>query len=290
MMQKMTNIPTELLRALVAIAEERSFTKAAIKLGVSQPAVSSQIKRLQILISNELFNRDFPGVVLTPQGELVVAHARRILSINDQIVQTCSVGPRPELMIRIGTPSDFIASTLPNTLAQFRARWPQVRFTVRADFYHKLMRQLRTDDLDVLLAMSLTPQNDARHSRARESVWVHRAGTGIERGKPVPLVSFGNISVYHQLAVMALKSAGLEWEEIFIGPSLSSLRSAVAAGLGVMAISRRRAIDAGMTIWQNNTPLPKLPNIYAGIYVRKARHQGIYEQLADELAANLWSK
>ena len=45
--QGMTNIPTELLRALIAVVDQRSFTKAAVVLGLTQPAVSAQIKRLQ---------------------------------------------------------------------------------------------------------------------------------------------------------------------------------------------------------------------------------------------------
>ena len=130
----MTNIPTDLLRTLVAVVDLRSFTKAAAKLGVTQPAVSAQIKRLQFLLGGDLFDRSVQGISLTPQGDLVVSYARRLLSINDQIVHIRESGPRSELVIRVGTPSDFVASMLPGTLAQFRERWPDVRFVVRTDF------------------------------------------------------------------------------------------------------------------------------------------------------------
>ncbi len=105
----MTNIPTDLLRTFVAVVDLRSFTKAAAKLGVTQPAVSAQIKRLQTLLGGELFDRSIQGISLTPQGELVVSYARRLLSINDQIVHIGDGGPRPELVIRVGTPSEYIA-------------------------------------------------------------------------------------------------------------------------------------------------------------------------------------
>ncbi len=59
-------------------------------------------------------------------------------------------GPRPELVIRVGTPSDFIASLLPGTLAQFRERWPDVRFIVRTDFYEPLTRQFTAANIDLL--------------------------------------------------------------------------------------------------------------------------------------------
>ena len=86
----MTNIPTELLRTLVTVVDLRSFTKAAHSLGVTQPAVSAQIKRLQTLLGGELLDKRAPGVALTPKGEAVVRHARRLLSVNDQILQTAS--------------------------------------------------------------------------------------------------------------------------------------------------------------------------------------------------------
>jgi len=58
----MTNIPTELLRTLVAVVDLRSFTKAAQSLGVTQPAVSAQIKRLQSLLGSDLLD-PYPEVL-----------------------------------------------------------------------------------------------------------------------------------------------------------------------------------------------------------------------------------
>ena len=62
----MINIPTELLRTLLAVVDLRSFTKAAQSLGVTQPAVSAQIKRLQGLVGADLLDKSAPGVTLTP--------------------------------------------------------------------------------------------------------------------------------------------------------------------------------------------------------------------------------
>lgn len=280
----MTNIPTDLLRTLIAVVDLRSFTKAAASLGVTQPAVSAQIKRLQFLLGSDLFDRSAQGVSLTPHGEAVVSYARRLLSINDQIVDLRSAGTRPELVIRVGTPSDFVASVLPETLARFRARWTEVRFNVRADFYEPLMRQLRSGDIDLLVALTATPPHDARHYCEQEVVWVRGSTTRYEPGRPVPLVSYGEPCIYHRLAVKSLRAAGIEWESVFTGPSLSSVTNAVAAGLGVMAITRRRALTMGMTIWED-APLPKLPDLYSGIYVREGGSHTIYEQLADDIDA-----
>jgi DNA-binding transcriptional LysR family regulator len=282
----MTNIPTDLLRTLVAVVDLRSFTKAAALLGVTQPAVSSQIKRLQFLLGGELFDRKVQGISLTPHGELVVGYARRLLSINDQILHLAGDNPRSELMVRIGTPSDFVATILPGTLARMRQLWPDVRFIVRANFYDPLLRELHSGDLDLFVGLSLTRPNDARHCWAQETVWVRGVTTQLDLDRPIPLVSYGEQCAYRQVAVKALKSARLDWEDVFTGPSATSLDGAVAAGLGVMAITRRRATELGMMIW-DDAPLPKLRNLYTGIYVREGGARAAYEQLADEIATVL---
>jgi DNA-binding transcriptional LysR family regulator len=280
----MTNIPTDLLRTFVAVVDMRSFTKAAASLGVTQPAVSAQIKRLQFLLGDDIFDRSTQGVSLTPHGEIVLNYARRLLSINDQIVHLGGPGPMPELAIRVGTSSDYVASILPATLASFRERWPDVRFSVRTDYLDPLARQLRAGEIDILVALSMTPPHDARHWLPRDVVWVRGKNTRFNPDGPVPLVSYGTPCIYHRQVVRALKAAGLDWEDVFIGPSLASLKGAVAAGLGVMAINRRRAEEDGIMIWED-APLPKLPDLYSGIYVREGGARAIYEQLADEIAA-----
>lgn len=282
----MTNIPTDLLRALVSVVDMRSFTKAANLLGVTQPAVSAQIKRLQFLLGNDLFKRGAQGIELTSQGELVVGYARRMLSINDQIVHLAAGGPRAELTVRVGTPSDFVASILPDTFARVREVWPYVHFSVRTDFTEPLMRDLRNGDLDLYVGLSMNAPFDARHSWPQEVVWVRGETTKLDRDRPVPLVTYGESCVYHRLVAAALKSAGLEWESVFTGPSVTSLDSAVTAGLGVMAILRRRAVETGMMIWED-APLPKLPDLYCGVYVREGGARAAYDQLADEIAVAL---
>lgn len=282
----MTNIPTDLLRTLVAVVDLRSFTKAAISFGVSQPAVSSQIKRLQSMLGGELFDRRSQGISLTPHGEKVVSYARRLLSINDQIVHLAN-GPRPELVIRVGTSSDYIGSVLTGIMAQFRARFPDVRFILRTDNCGPLERELRSGELDVLIGLSLTPPHDARHSHAMEIVWGRAPRARINFSQPVPLVSYGDSCVFHQLAAKALNLAGLEWEDVFTGTSVASLDGAVAAGLGIMAMTPRR-IASGDFVICDDASLPKLPDLYSGIFVREGGAGAIYDQLADDIAAAIY--
>ncbi len=279
----MTNIPTDLLRALVAVVDFRSFTKAAASLGVTQPAVSAQIKRLQFLLGDDLFDRSTQGVSLTAHGEMVVSYARRLLSINDQIVHLGASG-RPELVIRVGTSSDYVASVLPDILARFRGRWPDVRFMVRTGYYEPMARELRSGEIDIFIGLSPAPAPDAQQSCAKEIVWCRAPDLRLDFSKPIPLVTYGEPCVYHQTAVKALKSAGLEWEDVFTGPSIESLNRAVAAGLGIMPMTRWLADSRQLTAW-DDAPLPKLPELYGGIFLREGGARPAYEQLADDIAA-----
>ena len=117
---------------------------------------------------------------------------------------------------------------------------------MRTDFYDPLVRDLRSGELDVFVGLSMSPPPDARHSWAEEIVWVRGVATRLDPDRPVPLVSYGEPCVYHRLAVTALKSAGLDWEDVFTGPSMTSLQGAIVAGLGVMAVTRRRARRSGV--------------------------------------------
>src|SRR4026207_237119 len=76
----------ELLKAFVAVADSRSFTRAAGQLNRTQSAVSMQIKRLENRLGVELFNRTKANVDLSAAGEGLLGYARRILTLNDEAV------------------------------------------------------------------------------------------------------------------------------------------------------------------------------------------------------------
>jgi len=76
----------DLLKAFVAVADSRSFTRAATQLNRTQSAVSMQIKRLEERIGVELFNRTKASVDLSSAGEGLLGYARRILTLNDEAI------------------------------------------------------------------------------------------------------------------------------------------------------------------------------------------------------------
>ena len=80
------NIPTDLLRTFVAICELGSFTKAAHLFGLTQPAVSAHMRRLETIIGSDLIEKNMSGVKLTVCGGEVLRQARRILAIEPPFV------------------------------------------------------------------------------------------------------------------------------------------------------------------------------------------------------------
>lgn len=278
----MINIPTELLRTLVAVVDLRSFTKAAHSLGVTQPAVSAQIKRLQTLLDCELFDKSAPGVSLTGSGDLVVNYARRMLSINDQIVDLSAprLGSRS---LRIGVPGDFVAPYLPRLLAKFRSEHPDLRISVRTDHVDVMSRDLRQGDLNLLVGVSESGiPLDARHQWLEPSVWVRSPSFELDPDAPVPLISLGETWATHRAAVAALNRAQRSFEVVFIGSSKASVVEAVRHGLGVSIFSRSRTSLPGMEVWED-APLPPIGDLYCGIYLGENGDQPQLESLADAI-------
>jgi len=282
----MTNIPTDLLRTLVAVVDLRSFTKAAQSLGVTQPAVSAQIKRLQGMLGADLLDKSAPGVSLTSSGELVVNYARRLLSINDQILDIA--GPRlAAKTIRIGATGDITAAGVATGIASVRASQPDLRFQIYTGKVETLLRDLREGATDLALwASSTGPSQDTRYFWTEPLVWVHAPATVIDPAGPVPLVSFGEDSLLGRVAMSALSQAGLPYEKTFSAFSLIALANAVAAGFGVMPLPRSRVGLPGISVWEN-APLPALPDIFCGLYVRDGADIEEREQLAEAIVAAL---
>src|ERR1700750_1376076 len=81
------NIPIEIVRTVVAISETGSLSKAGERLGLSQPAISSQVKRLQNLVGGSLFVKTANGTTTTELGKLALQQARIILEANDQLLR-----------------------------------------------------------------------------------------------------------------------------------------------------------------------------------------------------------
>ena len=216
----------------------------------------------------------------------MVNYARRLLSINDQILDIA--GPRPaSKKMRIGATGDFTASAIALGSTCARVRRPDLRFEVYNANIDVLLKDLREGDADLAVSVSATgPALDTRFYWTEPVVWVRAGATRIDPDRPVPLVSYGEECLFTRNAMAALSQTGRECELAFVGSSLLGLGAAVAAGFGVMALLRGRADIPGIAVWED-APLPKLPDIFCGVYVRDGVDVEEREQVAEVIAAAL---
>ncbi len=283
--RRMTNIPTDLLRTFVSVVELRSFTRAAKAQGMTQPAVSAQIRRLQSLLGVELLDKRAPGVSLTARGERVLDSARRMLSVNDHIVQIAGCDSTAQL-VRVGVPGDCMGDELARMLAASRTRWPNLRFTVEGGGQGRLLQCLTRDEIDIALTLVINePQDTAHHYWTEELAWVRGKSTTLDPDAAVPLVAYKDVCVCYRVGAAALAKTGRAAELVFRATSSKALRTAVATGLGIMIVPRRR-IPAELTAWDDG-PLPPLPPVFCGIFVRESANNETLHQLAEQFAMTL---
>lgn len=262
----MTNIPTELLRTLLAVVDVRSFTKAARLLGVTQPAVSAQIKRLQSLLEFELFDKSAPGVSVTEKGERVVREARRLLAINDDIVAIARA-PAGARTLRLGLPGDFVGKVLWKNLGLFHSRRPDWCLHLKTGSSSILLNDMHQGDLDVVVALSTdNPQQMAKYHWRDELVWIGNAAVP-RSPQPVRLLSRGNDSISYHAMASALEAVGISHETAISFGRIDDIAGAAASGLGFAAMPRNLALAAGAPVCDSGM-LPKLADIIVSVCTR----------------------
>lgn len=281
----MNNIPTDLLRTFIAVVDLRSFTRAAQSLGVTQPAVSAQIRRLQTLLGAELLDKSAPGVTLTANGEVIVNYARRLLSINDQILELSSQSSILD-RLRIGIPHDHQENTILGLIANFRSNHPDIQVQVYAESSEILLGEFRRGEFDLVLAFADEQQAmPARWSWNEGVAWCMASPSLLTDDGPIPLVVLGESSFTRRTSVTALKEAGQSFEIVYVGKSYAGLVEAVAAGLGVACWAKRSLEASGLLIFDRTPRLPKLADATLGIYIGAGFQSAALDELANSIAA-----
>src|SRR5690606_36548653 len=108
-----------LLRTFQAVAQNRSFTRAADQLNLTHSAVSAQIQRLEEQAGVPLLTRNTRHVSVTRHGEVLLGYARAILQLNGNAFEQLRGGVQ-DLKVRIGATDDVMCGSLPEVLWQFR--------------------------------------------------------------------------------------------------------------------------------------------------------------------------
>jgi DNA-binding transcriptional LysR family regulator len=123
------------LIALLAVAQERSFTRAAAKLGISQSALSHTIRGLETRLGVRLLTRTTRSVSPTEAGErLVQTVAPRLKEIESEVIAVSELGDKPAGTIRIATVDHIVDSIVWPRLARVLEQYPNVRVEISAEY------------------------------------------------------------------------------------------------------------------------------------------------------------
>ncbi|HEY9385115.1 MAG TPA: LysR family transcriptional regulator [Gemmatimonadales bacterium] len=137
------------LRYFVAVAEELSFTRAARRLGMAQPPLSQQIRRLEQLVGSPLLRRQ-PAVALTEAGTVFLETARRTLAQLAAGVDSAGrVGRGVAGRLIVGFASSVVFTELPQLFRAFSKRYPEVELELREMHSGAQLAALRAGTIDV---------------------------------------------------------------------------------------------------------------------------------------------
>src|SRR6201996_6163655 len=138
-----------LLQTFLTVAETRSFTQAAERLGLRQSTISQHIRKLEQEAGRRLFVRDTHSVTMTPDGEAMIEFARNILAAN-QRAERYFAGSQLRGRLRFGASEDFVASRLPEVLREFVRTHPLVDLELTHGLSGELNEKLGRGELDLV--------------------------------------------------------------------------------------------------------------------------------------------
>jgi LysR family hydrogen peroxide-inducible transcriptional activator len=232
------------LRYLVALAEALHFGKAAEACHVSQPTLSTQIKKLEDELGVALVERAPRHVMLTPAGRDITTRARRVLAEVDQMRETARRTSDPEAgTVRLGLFPTLGPYLLPHVVPRIRARFPRLELLLVEEKTEAVLHMLRDGKLDAaVLAMPL-------HEDWLETAFLFEEpfllavpeGHALAGQRNLTLANLNDqhlllLEEGHCLRDQALEVchlAGAGEREGFRATSLETLRQMVAAGVGV---------------------------------------------------------
>ena len=264
-----SDVELPLLRAFVTAAREGSLSRAAVALGLTQPAVSQQVRRLEQAMGVALLQRTTRGITLTTAGEAALRYAERVLALVDELTEHTRA-PVAAGQHRLGLLEDIAVGGLTEVLADFAAVHPGALLDVVVSSSSDLRAQLDAGaldlaigDPDVISAAAAVPCRRARFPLA----WVAHPRFD-HTLDPLPVVLFAPPCAWRDALLDALAESGRRWRSAFESSSLSAVHAAVRAGLGITALLAG-TVQPGMMVVGESRGLPDAPSIELGLYRRR---------------------
>ena len=230
----LNNVSLDSLRTLVIAQDVGGFGRASERLGRTPSAISLQMKRLQDEIGVQLFRKQGRKTLLTEQGEIALQYARRVLELNDEMIDVLR-GSSLSGVVRIGFAQDFTANVLPLVIERFSGLYPLVKLEVTVDRGQVLIQSLSSGDLDLALTLGGSPAKTAQVLSELPLYWIASPKFKERANQPLPLALFNPPCGCQTRGLDSLQHAGRPWRAAMTSPSLPGLWAAVSAGLGLTA-------------------------------------------------------
>jgi DNA-binding transcriptional LysR family regulator len=277
----------ELLKTLVCVVDERSFSRAAERVHRTQSTVSQQILKLEDKVGQQLLLRDRTGkhVAPTEGGERLAHYARRLLAIaqeaEDALARPTTLPP-----VRVGVPEDFDAVRMSTILAGFTASHPDARLETLSGMSTDLRARLEAGEIDIALVKREPGAGECIAAWPERLVWITGAtGLPAEEGC-VPLALFPQGCIYRQRAIRSLEIAGRPWRVAFGSQSLAGIQAAVACGIGVTVLPAS-AVLGGHKLLGERDGFPKLAPSELALVASARPLSGVQRDVARYLAVEV---
>lgn len=243
-----------LVRIFAAVAEEQSFTRAALRLMISQPAVSKAVQELERQIGSALLERETGGVRLTEAGATLYRHARTIFATERVAEEELAAlqGLRRGTL-HIGASTTIAIYLLPRLLGAFQRRYPGIEIHLTSANTHEIARLLLDYRLDLALVegpvedrqIDVVPWRDDELVviAAPDHPLAQQASIDLQALAAAPFITREPGSGTGAVAAQALQAHGLEPRIVLELGSTEAIKQAVAAGLGIAIVSRATLDD-----------------------------------------------
>lgn len=255
------------LRAVIAVADCGSVTRAASLLNLTQSAVSMQIKRLEDSLGQPLFDRAQRRMALSAAGERLSVIGRKMLHLNDEaLTELGLIAGQEELTL--GLPSDLVSPHMPVILRDMAAACPQLQLNLVVDLTRNLLQRFAAGEMDVILTTETAPGPLGEILARRQLVWIGRPEIEAVPDRPLR-VALGKNCIFRPVALAALEKAGLPVIEAIDGDSETVIEASVAAGMAVTVRLEGKSVD-GCTYLSGAQGFPDLGHSNICLYRREA--------------------
>lgn len=240
------------LKIFVTVCEQMNMTSAAKALFMSQSAVSQAIAELEKFYGVRLLDRMPKKLFLTPAGEALLGYARRMLRMNEEIeksMKTLADGGT----VRIGASVTVGSTVLPGLVLRYQRENPEVKVEVFEDNTRQIEKRLLSDISDIGLVEGevTSPELVSRPFLEDELVLIcggrhrfaARSSVKPEELEREPFIIREEGSGTRQTFEKAMKQLGVSYQAAWTCNNADTIRTAVAAGLGISVISLR-AVEA----------------------------------------------